>query len=109
MHMGGALAKVVVRGELPSALGHGVSPVIEAPGPGPTNVAGWPPTAEVVVSPRLVVGAVVVDVAFDATVSELSPLNAASSARPPTTTTTTVAMIVIRRRRAERAASRRAS
>jgi hypothetical protein len=32
MHMGGGLAKEVVRGDDPSAFGQGVSPVIEAPG-----------------------------------------------------------------------------
>ena len=31
MHIGGGLAKEVVRGEEPSAFGHGVSPVIDAP------------------------------------------------------------------------------
>src|SRR3954454_11266274 len=31
MHRGGALAKLVVRGDVPSALGHGVSPVIFSP------------------------------------------------------------------------------
>ena len=37
MHIGGASAKVIVRGELPSAAGHGVAPVIVAPG----TVLGW--------------------------------------------------------------------
>src|SRR4051812_47744104 len=39
MHIGGGLAKVVVRAEVPSALGHGVSPVMVAPGGG-TVIAG---------------------------------------------------------------------
>jgi hypothetical protein len=32
MHVGGALANEVVRGDEPSAAGHGVAPVIVAPG-----------------------------------------------------------------------------
>ncbi len=37
MHMGGGSAKVMVRGEVPSAFGHGVVPVMAAPG----TVVGW--------------------------------------------------------------------
>jgi hypothetical protein len=41
MHIGGGLANVVVRGDEPSGAGHGVSPVIVAPGAGhETAVAG---------------------------------------------------------------------
>jgi hypothetical protein len=37
MHMGGGSAKVMVRGDVPSAFGHGVVPVMAAPG----TVVGW--------------------------------------------------------------------
>src|SRR5437879_6336818 len=40
MHMGGAFANFVVRAEEPSALGHGVSPLIDAPAAGMVTSTG---------------------------------------------------------------------
>src|SRR4051794_14754428 len=40
MHVGGAFSKVVVRAAEPSAGGHGVSPVIEAPAGGTVTAGG---------------------------------------------------------------------
>src|SRR3954449_5316489 len=64
MHVGGALANDDVRGDEPSAFGHGVSPVTLAPA-GTGAALGTPPAAAVVVDPPAVVvvspGAVVVE------------------------------------------------
>src|SRR5215203_2213030 len=43
MHIGGAFSNVVVRSDEPSALGHGVSPVMDAPAPGGGTSAGASP------------------------------------------------------------------
>src|SRR5436309_2630210 len=54
MHVGGGLANVVVRAALPSVAGHGVSPVIDAPGGGIVITTGGE------VTPLLVESVVVV-------------------------------------------------
>ena len=62
MHIGGGSAKVIVRGEVPSASGHGVVPVMAAPG----TVVGWNTVvAGVVTDGRGAGGRVVVVTAAD--------------------------------------------
>ena len=67
MHMGGGSAKVMVRGEVPSAVGHGVVPVMAAPG----TVVGW---NTVVAGVRTGVSSAATDVALVAVSSSSPPL-----------------------------------
>src|SRR5438045_2069832 len=67
MHVGGGLANDEVRFELPSAFGHGVSPVIFSPA-GTGWAWGTAPAAAVVVAPGAVVA--VVDAVVDAVVED---------------------------------------
>src|SRR5436305_13576621 len=105
MHMGGGLANDVVRGDVPSAFGHGVSPVILAPSGTGTNDGGGVDVS----------GAVVAVVSVVATFFLPPPLPDVVSS------TTTMAMMArigphvkarvrcCRRRSIRRTASRRAS
>ena len=83
MHMGGGLANLVVRGDEPSAFGHGVSPVMVAPAG--TGLRFTP--------------VVVVGVDDDTFFEEEPPLKTpATPARRATRATTTTVLMSARRR-----------
>src|SRR5690349_3127964 len=102
MHIGGACSNDVVRGDDPSALGHGVSPLIDAPGATTgSDTGGFGFT--------LAVGPL--DGGTDALVVDVDPVavvlafGRVAAKMPPTvasTTTTTTPMPMRRRRRTER-------
>src|SRR5436853_523674 len=76
MHVGGAFANFEVRGEVPSAAGHGVSPLMDAPsgtGDRTTGATGVGEPATVVGVPAAVVGVTAVVVEAVATFCLPSP------------------------------------